>query len=147
VDGKPTDVSALLHQAADDVRPFVRDPPADAGGGRPRSLGSADVDAPKIRDSINHLLLNAIKFTPDGGRIRPFFTSFDVSHHSSGQYEFLRRGLGLGLSVVKGFVDLHGGTIRAESDPGKGTTIVVTLPDAPPARPQVATNARTAEAT
>ena len=53
----------------------------------------------------------------------------------------------LGLSVVKGFVDLHGGTIRAESDPGKGTTIVVTLPDAPPARPQVATNARTAEAT
>ena len=58
----------------------------------------------------------------------PFFTSFDVSHHSSGQYEFCRRGLGLGLSVVKAFVDLHGGTIRADSVPGSGTTLIVTLP-------------------
>jgi signal transduction histidine kinase len=178
VDGKPVDVSALLHQAADDVRPFVQIRHQTLEVDVAPGVGAAHLDAPKMRDGINHLLLNAIKFTPDGGRItlsgrrasgsveiriadtgvgmdaetlgqlfRPFFTSFDVSHHSSGQYEFLRRGLGLGLSVVKGFVDLHGGTIRAESDPGKGTTIVVTLPDAPPARPQVATNARTAEAT
>jgi signal transduction histidine kinase len=61
----------------------------------------------------------------------PFFTAFDVSHHSSGQYEFCRRGLGLGLSVVKAILDLHGGTIRAASEPGKGTTFTLSLPDAP----------------
>jgi signal transduction histidine kinase len=177
VDGKPVDVSTLLHQAADDVRPFVQIRHQTLDVDVAPGVGSAHLDSPKMRDSINHLLLNAIKFTPDGGRItlsgrrangtvevriadngvgmdaetlqqlfRPFFTSFDVSHHSSGQYEFCRRGLGLGLSVVKAFVDLHGGSIRAESEAGKGTTIVVTLPDSPPAHPQPTTTAQPVEA-
>src|SRR5205807_8469699 len=89
------------------------------------------VEPDKLQDSIVQLLINAIKFTPDSGRIHvftrqgpdgttsitvadtgvgidaaslprifdPFFTRFDVSRHSSGDYEFDRRGLGLGLSL------------------------------------------------
>ena len=59
---------------------------------------------------------------------QPFFTSFDVSRHSSGQFEFGRRGLGLGLTLVKAFVEMHGGQVQATSEPGKGTTFTISLP-------------------
>ena len=53
---------------------------------------------------------------------------FDVARHSSGQFEFNRRGLGLGLALVKTFVEMHGGRVAVASTPGQGTTITVTLP-------------------
>jgi signal transduction histidine kinase len=118
---------------------------------------SADVS--KIKDVLNNLLLNAIKFTPDGGQIdlemseaenaveitvrdhgvgiaerdlqhifEPMFSTFDTLHHSSGVYEFQRRGIGLGLTVSKKFVELHEGTIHLESKVGTGTTIKIRLP-------------------
>ena len=69
IDRKPTDLAAMLNDAAEDVRPFVNlrkqtlviDVPAD--------LGTVDIEAPKIRDCVSHLLLNAVKFTPDGGQV------------------------------------------------------------------------------
>lgn len=58
----------------------------------------------------------------------PFFTGIDVSRHSSGTFEFDRRGLGLGLSVVKAFVEMHRGQVTVESTPGQGTTFTILLP-------------------
>ena len=58
----------------------------------------------------------------------PFFTGFDVSHHSSGHYEFGRRGLGLGLSIARAFIEMHGGSISCRSETGKGSTFTITLP-------------------
>jgi signal transduction histidine kinase len=60
---------------------------------------------------------------------QPFFTGFDVSRHCSGTYEHGRRGLGLGLAIVKSLVQLHGGTIGVQSEPKKGTTFTITLPE------------------
>jgi signal transduction histidine kinase len=57
----------------------------------------------------------------------PFFTGADVARHSSGDFQHMSRGMGLGLSVVKRFVDLHGGTVTVDTS-SKGTTIRVTLP-------------------
>ena len=59
---------------------------------------------------------------------QPFFTQFDSSLHSSGDVGFNKRGLGLGLSIVKQFIELHGGRVAAESVLGEGTTVTISLP-------------------
>ncbi len=58
----------------------------------------------------------------------PFFTGFDTMHHSSGEFQFCKRGIGLGLCLVKTFVELHGGTVSFESAPGQGTTFAFRIP-------------------
>ncbi|HET6252014.1 MAG TPA: hybrid sensor histidine kinase/response regulator [Tepidisphaeraceae bacterium] len=163
LDRTPTDMAALLTDAAEEVRPFISLRKQTLDLRIPADLGMLGVDALKIRDCISHLMLNAVKFTPDGGRVtlaanrtptgieirvsdtgtgidsacltrvfEPFFTGFDVSHHSSGHYEFGRRGLGLGLSIARAFIEMHGGTIACQSEVGKGSTFVIWLPtDAP----------------
>ncbi len=62
---------------------------------------------------------------------QPFFTEFDPSRHSSGDFGFQKRGLGLGLSIVRQFVELHGGRVSAESRLGEGTRIALRLPRHP----------------
>ena len=49
-----------------------------------------------------------------------------------GGAEHQRQGLGLGLTVVKAFVEMHGGRVSVESEVGSGTTFTVTIPGAAP---------------
>ena len=135
-------------------------------------LGTIQAEPGKLRDAVAQLLINAIKFTPDGGTIRllarrapdggvridvsdtgmgiepanlarifdPFFTRRDVSRHCSGTFEYDRRGLGLGLSVAKAFVEMHGGQISVSSQLERGTTFTIALPPALPAPLSPASN-------
>jgi signal transduction histidine kinase len=158
---RPADVGQIVRRAIEDVRPFAEIRGQTLNVDVPAEPTVTEVDEAKIRDSVNHLLLNAIKFTPDHGSITAraardgadggaiiqvtdtgcgidpeavrhvfdrFFTEFDVSRHSSGHFEYGKKGLGLGLSVVKSFVEMHGGKVDVESQVNQGTTFTIRLP-------------------
>lgn len=57
-----------------------------------------------------------------------FFSTFKTAHHSSGEFEYQKRGMGLGLSIAKRFTQMHGGEIDVTSDVGEGSTFTVRLP-------------------
>jgi len=157
------DMADLVRRAAAEVRSFVEQRRQLLRIEAADDLGLYRGEEDKLYDCVVQLLINAIKFTPDGGTITvsaqktpeggialavadsgvgidaaslprvfdPFFTRFDVSRHSSGVFEFDRRGLGLGLSVVKAFVDMHRGKVVVQSELKKGTTFQILLPPAP----------------
>lgn len=60
-----------------------------------------------------------------------FFSTFESKHHSSGSFEFGKRGIGLGLPVALRFAQMHGGSIQVESVEGNGSRFVVRLPRDP----------------
>lgn len=57
-----------------------------------------------------------------------FFSTFKTGHHSSGDYEFNKRGIGLGLPIARKFIEMHHGSISVTSLPDQGTTFSITLP-------------------
>jgi PAS domain S-box-containing protein len=118
-----------------------------------RELASVTLDPVRFKQILYNLLSNAVKFTDPGGRVRirarPLDTDrFQLEVSDSGigiargdlsrlfrEFEQLdsgpaRRygGSGLGLSLTKKLVELHGGTIDVRSRPGRGTTFRITLP-------------------
>ena len=121
----------------------------------PRDL--LDADRSKVKQILSNLLSNAVKFTPPGGSvtltvrrggdraalfevqdtgigIRPedqerIFEAFtQVDGSLARQYQ----GTGLGLTLVRRFVELHGGALRLESEPDRGSRFLITLPGLQP---------------
>ena len=110
-------------------------------------------DEIRIRQILYNLLSNAANYAPEASTItltcRQLAGSVEFSVHDDGpgmppdvlesvfrRFEprtngGRRRGAGLGLSIVKSFVELHGGTVRIETGTDKGTTVICTFPDAP----------------
>jgi signal transduction histidine kinase len=145
-----------LPLAIDNARTFVRERATRHGINLDvtvdERLGDFVGDERKIKQILLNLLSNAVKFTPEGGRIginaRQADGSVEISvsdtgigispedqakifeefRQVGGDYTHKREGTGLGLTLAKKFVELHGGKIWVESEVGKGSTFSFTLP-------------------
>ncbi len=153
LDVRRIDMHDVIEAAADVVRPTAM------ARGVALSVQSAPgahvvADPTRLHQVLWNLLSNAVKFTPDGGRVEVALSTADaitVTVHDTGvgiAPEFLphvfdrfrqadatttRRhgGLGLGLSIVRTLIEMHGGQVRAASDGiGRGATFSVSLPKA-----------------
>lgn len=116
----------------------------------PADIGSFRADGKRVRQVLFNLLSNAIGFSEPGGRVvigarreggEVLFSVTDrgrgipdeVAERVFDRFEShtrgsSHRGVGLGLSIVRSFVELHGGRVRLESRPGAGTTVVCAFP-------------------
>jgi signal transduction histidine kinase len=165
----PVSLNPLVQTAIDAVTPTATAKPVQLAVELDARLGTIQADADRLQQVIGNLLSNAVKFTPPNGLIQVRTAAagdtarievtdsgigFDQSFaqhifepfrqaDASTRREF--GGLGLGLSIAKHLVELHGGSITASSDGrGRGARFTVTLPatiQAPPiAAPDLAVN-------
>lgn len=160
LDIRRIEIEALVLKVLADLRPFLLARQQSVDVKIDRQIDTIDADPSKLSDILTNLIVNAIKFTPDGGTIRlavdllsedlarfeisdqgigikptdrehlfePFFTGYDTLNHSSGDFQFCKRGIGLGLCLVKTFVELHGGHVEVISKPDGGSIFRFVLP-------------------
>ena len=152
LDFQPAAPVSFVQAALDLIGPIAQ----SAGVEVDADLGPADAvlgDAARLQQVVWNLLANAVKFTPRGGRvnvslreaagcaeirvadtgigIKPELLDvlFDRFRQADGSITRRFGGLGLGLSIVRHLIELHGGEVTAESaGPGQGSTFTVTLP-------------------
>jgi signal transduction histidine kinase len=147
---EPTDLVALVREAVN-----VFNSQAEAAGIKIETpsaeIPPLEIDPERIREVLSNLLANALRYTPRGGVIRieaaehdskqkrgvqvlvqdngPGISAEDLPHVFDRFYKSSDSGgMGLGLAIARYLIEAHGGAIRAESEPGKGTTISFALP-------------------
>ena len=156
---KACDLTSVIYAAIDVVRPAADAKGISLAAEINAHISSCYCDDMRIQQVVWNLLANAIKFTSKGGSVRvkldredsnvrigvtddgqgidPDLLPYIFDRFRQGDFDIQRRhgGLGLGLSIVKHLVELHGGTVKAYSDgKGCGASFIVELPTSTNAR-------------
>lgn len=153
---EPVDIASVINAAIDSVQLAIESKELHLEVTLDPSARHTFGDASRLQQVVWNLLSNAIKFTPSGGRIEvkvaraksdmrlrvsdtgqgidpdflPFI--FDRFRQADGTTTRRHGGLGLGLAIVRHLIELHGGSIKADSaGAGKGAMFTITLPLAP----------------
>jgi signal transduction histidine kinase len=161
---EPVDVAEVIRSSLTSVAPQAQKRSIVLQLSLPERQIRGTADREKLRQTIVNLLANAVKFTPERGKVTISLTEIGFQpelkaegyrisvedtglgippeHHerifqsfyqvdSSSTREF--GGAGLGLSIVKSFVEGHGGCVSVESEVGRGSRFTAVLPTTPPA--------------
>ncbi|HEY0375733.1 MAG TPA: ATP-binding protein [Pyrinomonadaceae bacterium] len=171
LDPRPVEIVPVIEAAMDAVRPAAAAKAIQLQPAFAADVNLVPCDPHRMQQVIWNLLSNAVKFTPPGGRvsiqlgrsgadaqirvsdtgpgIAPEFLPyvFDRFRQADGSTTRMHGGLGLGLAIVRHLVELHGGTVQAESaGAGHGAAFTVNLPLSPKAQaPSVAEPATSAQ--
>ncbi|HEV8200237.1 MAG TPA: PAS domain S-box protein [Candidatus Polarisedimenticolia bacterium] len=150
---QPVDVAQVVRAAVETSGPLIEAARHRLDVELPKSPLVVDADETRLAQVLSNLLNNAAKYTEPGGHIRLAAARergkavisvkdtgvgiprtmlpriFDLFTQVDRSLEKSQGGVGIGLSLVKGLVELHGGQVEARSDgPGKGSEFVVRLP-------------------
>ena len=150
---EPMSIGAAVHAAVESVAPMVEQRAQAITVHVPPAPVRIQADPARIAQVLENLLTNASKYTPEGGAIRievepeanavairvidngvgiepaKIGDLFEVFHQIDTTLDRSQGGLGIGLALVKRLVELHGGTVTAESQGlGKGATFTARLP-------------------
>lgn len=157
LDIEEVDIAAAVKSATEGLRDRLTESGISLAVEVPEAIGTFEADGKRIRQILFNLLSNAIGFSEPGQTVRiecrrlgEDHVVFKVSDNGRGIPEDVRRavfdrfeshalgtrhrGAGLGLSIVKSFVELHGGTVDLESRLGAGTAVTCVLPGRQPVR-------------
>jgi two-component system sensor histidine kinase GlrK len=140
-------IAPLIDQAVSEIAPYAEAKKVRMEKQVAADLSTYRMDGERILDVLRNLLGNAVKFSPEGGRVaidaNPLEGGLKVSISDSGpgipkdrltlifekyQSSDHKKGTGLGLAIVKHIMAAHGGKVWVESDPGKGSTFTFVLP-------------------
>jgi cell cycle sensor histidine kinase DivJ len=147
----PVDLTALTSEALDMMRGVAADKDLDLRLTAPTAPVRVAADARALRQVALNLLANAVKFTPPKGRVEAIVAGdgsatltvqdsgigiaredidrlFNPFERGNSQVARELPGTGLGLVITRKLVELHGGKIKLESDLGRGTRVIVSLP-------------------
>jgi two-component system, OmpR family, phosphate regulon sensor histidine kinase PhoR len=154
---RPYDFNDLLSAVRDTFRPRAAERGVEFSVEAERGNGSGVFDPEKMRRVLDNLVGNALKFTPEGGRVTirfhreedrlrcavidtgrgmdeetlgKIFDRFYTGNRGSGNPQ----GTGLGLHIVQRILELHGGAIEVESTPDEGSTFRFFIPAVPRAK-------------
>jgi signal transduction histidine kinase len=151
----PVDIHEMLEAVLTLTRERARNRNLDLSLRCPAKIGAIEADERRLKQALFNLISNAIKFTPSGGSIRLDARRQDdelilsvsdtgvgipiadqeriFEKFERGSSDTYQTGAGLGLSLVKSLIELHGGRVAIESTPKRGTTVRCVLPVAPEA--------------